>query len=48
MDFFSRGLPKTFGDAMEDLRLRQVLQKAVNREAAPQYLIDRVRESPGR
>jgi hypothetical protein len=36
---------KSFAEVREDIRLKGVLRKAVRRDAAPQYLIDTIREA---
>ena len=44
-DYFRVPLPlRTLGELREDHRLRVALKKAVNRDLAPQHLIDAIRE----
>ena len=40
---FSQLQPKTFDDVNGDLRLRHVLKRAVERERAPQSLVDSIK-----
>jgi hypothetical protein len=41
---FSQLQPKTFDDVNGDLRLRRVLKRAIERETAPQTLIDSIKK----
>jgi hypothetical protein len=36
---------KSFAEVRDDIRLKGFLRKAVRRDAAPQYLIDTIREA---
>ena len=39
---------KSFTEVREDLRLKQVLKRAVSRETAPGYLIESIRQAVNR